>query len=86
VSVEQHDAPAVIMSDADRALTRVRQQLSALPIEVRVSDVCYRCGQHTIADEATRLQFFATGGSTTCGHCGISKTCKPALVAGEGAR
>jgi hypothetical protein len=63
-------------------LMLVRRKLAALPIEVRASDVCYRCGQHTISNEAARLQFFASGGSTTCGHCGITKTCKPYAAAG----
>ena len=71
---EAPDAPIVGMTAADRALMRVRRDLSALTIDVTVSDVCPRCGLHIIANEAERLRFFKTGGSVSCDRCGMTKT------------
>jgi hypothetical protein len=79
---EQSDALIVAMTDADRALMRTRQRLATLPIEIRAADLCPRCGQHMVVDEATRLQFFASGGTATCAHCAITKICKPYAAAG----
>jgi hypothetical protein len=52
----------------------VRRQLAALPIEIRAADVCPRCGQHTISDEASRYVFLTAGGSATCASCNITKS------------
>lgn len=68
----------VAMDDsAIDSLMLVRHKLSALPIEVRCSDVCPRCGQHMVSDEASRLRLFVNGGTATCGSHNITKTIAP---------
>ena len=74
---QQHDEqpkPVVELTAADRALMRVRRELSMMPMDVRVADVCPCCGLHTILDEQARLHFFMTGGTTECLMCGQTKT------------
>ena len=67
------DQPVVVLTDADRALMKLRRDLAALPIETRVADVCPYCGQHAL-DEQARLQFFLKGGQATCPHHGTVMT------------
>jgi len=58
--------------DAD-VVASVRRGLAAFPVVDRLADVCPGCGQHMIADDAQRLQFLRSGGTTVCPRCGISK-------------
>jgi hypothetical protein len=72
---QAHDHPEMGQAALpDDPLMRLRRQLSALPIEVRLADVCSRCGLHTITDEAARLKFYREGGDTTCPGCGLTKS------------
>jgi predicted RNA-binding Zn-ribbon protein involved in translation (DUF1610 family) len=75
--MDQDQRPVQEVTDADLALMRIRRELSTMPIEIRVADVCPRCGQHIVADELPRLQLFMEGGTVTCASCGMDKTYEP---------
>ena len=52
----------------------LRRQLAALPLDVRLGDVCPGCGLHAILDEVARLMFLTDGGSVECPRCRTTKT------------
>lgn len=69
-TAKREDVQRVV--DAD-VVASVRRGLAAFPVVDRLADVCPGCGQHMIADDAQRLQFLRSGGTTVCPRCGISK-------------